>query len=76
MAWSRGSDLMMEIIDVLKEHVPDYELRQSIYKELIVLFEEWDCDTLEECLDEDEAFAEIYEGLREDYSASLEEDDF
>lgn len=68
---------MMEIIGILKEHVPDYEIRQSIYKELIVLFEEWDCDTLEECFEEDEAFSEVYVEMREDYQQSIEdEDDF
>lgn len=66
MGWSSGSSLFSGIIDVLKKTVDD-DSRHQIYEELIELFEDQDCDTLSECLGEDEIFDEVwYEMYPED----------
>lgn len=79
MSWSSGSQLFSEIILSLRETVPEYETRVEIYNKLIRIFEEHDCDTLAECLDEDRAFDDAYfeqypdENLNDVYDASDEE---
>lgn len=56
MGWSTGSLLMSEIIDGLKVTVPDEKVRAEIYQTLIPAFENYDCDNLNDCLEEDSAF--------------------
>jgi len=56
MSWSSGSLLMMDIMNGLIETNLTKEQRTSVYEILIDVFEEADCDTLGECLDEDDAF--------------------
>jgi hypothetical protein len=79
MSWSSGSQLFSEIILTLRETVTDYETRVEIYNKLIGIFEDRDCDTLSECLDEDRAFDDAYfeqypdENLSEVYEYSDEE---
>ena len=70
MGWSSGSRLMSDIIESLLEHVEDEEARRNIYLEIISAFEDADADTLDECLEEDEAFDEAY---RELHPESLED---
>lgn len=71
MGWASGSMLMSEIIATLKSKVDDEDLRAEIYAEIITAFEDYDADTLDECLDEDEAFNEAYNEIHpesdEDY---------
>jgi hypothetical protein len=48
---------MKEVITSLENHIPDlFEIRRRIYVDLIKAFEGDDCDTLEECWGDDEAF--------------------
>ena len=61
MGWSDGSTLMSALINSLVEvHVP-FEQRTKIYSNMIEVFQHEDCDTLEECLDEDPAFDKAME---------------
>lgn len=59
MSWSSGSEIFSEIIESIKT-VVDYDERVNIYEALILVFEDRDCDTLEECIEEDLAFEEAY----------------
>lgn len=66
MGWSTGSSIFDEIMTVLEKNVPDFQSRVDIYKELITIFEDYDCDTLYECHKSgDEAFDEAWEELNE-----------
>jgi hypothetical protein len=56
MGWAKGSGLFEKLIEVLFDKVDDPTAREEIYVEMIGAFEDLDCDTLEECLGEDEAF--------------------
>ena len=60
MGWSRGSQLLEEIIVVLAEAIPDPEVKESVYNELIDMFEDFDCDTINECVGEDPIFDKVY----------------
>jgi hypothetical protein len=60
MGWSTGSRIMAEIIEEVKDLELNYYTEESLYSRLIDIFENWDCDTLDECLGEDAAFDEVY----------------
>jgi hypothetical protein len=58
MGWSGGSELMSEIISAVQalKSTDDAQI-QELYRRMIVEFENnHDCDTLEECLGEDQRF--------------------
>jgi hypothetical protein len=59
MSWSKGSMIMSEIIEALIDTISDDE-RVEVYSALIDIFENYDCDTLNECLEIDEVFDEVY----------------
>lgn len=61
MGWGTGSELMSDIIMDLKNRVPDDKLRQEIYEVLILHFENFDCDTLSDCIEDDEIFKSALE---------------
>lgn len=80
MGWASGSSLFGGIIQDLRE-VTDEDTRVDIYKVLILNFEEFDCDTLDECLGEDNAFDRAWklvgnniEEDEEDYEVDSDED--
>lgn len=50
MGWSTGSDLFAEIAESIERHVHDEQIKINIYYEMISSFEDFDADTLEECL--------------------------
>ena len=50
MGWSTGSDLFAEIAESIERHVHDEQIKINIYYEMISSFEDYDADTLEECL--------------------------
>jgi putative N-acetylmannosamine-6-phosphate epimerase len=56
MGWAGGSELMNEVIGVLKKHVTDADVRVAAYAGLIRAFQNHDCDTLDECEGRDAAF--------------------
>lgn len=59
MSWKSGSEIMSQIISHVKDKM-DAEDRETLYKELITSFEDRDCDTLYECLEEDSAFDKVF----------------
>lgn len=75
MGWSSGSRLMSEIIEAIEDNVSNYETKVEIFKVLIEKFEDYDCDNLNECLDESIAFEEAYKSIHEDYGWDDEEDE-
>ena len=56
MGWSNGSSLMSDIIEAVKPRLAPKSFRQTVYEELIKAFEDYDCDTLDECHGMDTAF--------------------
>lgn len=61
MSWASGSEIFSEIIDVLIDADVDKSARQEIYQRLIEVFEDQDCDTLDECVGKDKAFDIIWQ---------------
>lgn len=62
MGWGSGSELMGDIMYALSKEKVSKRQQRAIYKILIPVFEQHDCDTLEECCD-DEDFKAVYEEL-------------
>ena len=61
MGWAIGSDMIIKIVVVIKAHNIPYEVKKSIYSELIPIFKDYDFDTLEAVLCEDDAFDAAFE---------------
>lgn len=66
MGWAGGSRLFSEVISAIQPEIENAETRKEIYKKLIDAFEEEDCDTLNECCGEDQAYDEAFEELHSD----------
>lgn len=60
MGWSGGAGLFAELIYVVKENVPDDDVRHEIYAHMVDSFIELDWDTLDECLGVDHVYDDIY----------------
>lgn len=59
MSWSHGSELMEKIIQSAQKFILEDDDRTLFYEEMVVTFyEEFDCDTLDECSEIDPAFDE------------------
>jgi hypothetical protein len=74
MGWASGSGLFSDVIRILQKSVKEESVRKKIYKELISAFEDMDCDTLDECVEKDNAFDDVWEWLHPDDEYTDEED--
>jgi hypothetical protein len=61
MGWSSGSRVADDLIKALQESVDDDYVREEFYKKMIEIFEDHDCDTLDECVGVDAAFDSAFE---------------
>ncbi len=68
MAWSTGASIFAEVAETIFRYVPDEDDRKMIYKELVELFQDYDCDNLNECANIDFILDEVLieEGIIED----------
>lgn len=73
MGWATGSAILSDIVDSLKTHLDDVEIRQAVYVELIQLFEAYDCDTMDEV--EDVEFAKLVKEHYADIDDGYSDDD-
>lgn len=70
MGWASGSGILDDVWSAVYTHIPKKQ-RVKVARELIRIFESYDCDTLEECNDG----AEMSEALRlEGYTLSFEDE--
>lgn len=56
MGWSSGTDLMSDVINIIKTNVKNEKSRKDIYTELIEAFEDQDWDCQMECCDLDTVY--------------------
>jgi hypothetical protein len=77
MGWASGSRFAIELIDAAKVTVTNEVERAAFYEKMIYVFEDADCDTLDECVGNDDVFDEVWNELypSDDYS-DLEEEDY
>ena len=61
MGWNSGSRVADDLIKALSETVEDDYVREEFYKKMIEIFEDHDCDTLDECVGVDAAFDSAFE---------------
>jgi hypothetical protein len=67
MSWSSGSLIFRDLINALNDAEVDDSVRSQIYEAMIQTFEDYDCDTLDECLGKDKIFDEVYKELNPEY---------
>ena len=60
MGWSSGSDLFESVAKVIKEHVPDFDMRVAMYRDIIPAFEDADWDTMDEAVGCDPAYDHVF----------------
>ena len=56
MGWASGSGLMSEIIEIVEEHFPSIGEKDELFFNMIKVFADADCDTLDECLGQSPSF--------------------
>jgi hypothetical protein len=63
MSWGRGSELFSDVAEIIAENVVDDNIRRLIYMGLIEAFQNYDCDTLDECMDIDPVLDTLLEAM-------------
>lgn len=58
-----GFRFILDIIDAVVECEIDDETRKMLYEKLIPIFEDEDCDTLDECVGKDYMFDSVFHTL-------------
>jgi hypothetical protein len=79
MGWSSGSKIFDEIAEIIFNIVDDPEDRKLLYSNILGIFADHDCDTLDECDSSDPVLKEVFKemGLIEfDENDEDEEDDW
>jgi len=60
MAFSNGFQILDQIIENLVDSDVSYDDRKIVYEILLEVFEDFDAKNLEECLDMDKAWDEVW----------------
>jgi hypothetical protein len=76
MGWASGSRLAGELISAANMIISSESEREKFFEELIRLFEDYDCDTLDECVGIDPVFDELWNDMhpQDDYYEDDDED--
>ena len=67
-----GSQILDQIIEKLVDSDLPYDERKIVYEVLLEVFEDFDAKNLDECLENDKAFDEVW---NEKYPPEIEEED-
>lgn len=70
MGWQQGPQILDQIIENLVDSDVSYDDRKIVYEILLEVFEDFDAKNLDECLDLDKAFDEVW---NEKYPPEVEE---
>ena len=66
-------EILDRIVQIINENIADFDTKRDIYTSLIALFEEFDCDDIDQLLGEDEVFDFAFKQLY-DIPDPLEDD--
>lgn len=66
MGWSSGSRVFGEVVELIVDNVPNVAAREAIYRGMIDIFENADCDTLCECYEIDPVLDDILNEIYDD----------
>lgn len=69
-SWTTGPQILDQIIENLVDSDVSYDDRKVVYEILLEVFEDFDAKNLDECLDLDKAFDEVW---NEKYPPEIEE---
>ena len=70
MAFTNGSQIFGQVVEQLVDSDVSYDDRKIVYEVLLEVFEDFDAKNLDECLDLDKAFDEVW---NEKYPPEVEE---
>ena len=70
MAFTNGSQIFGQFVEQLVDSDVSYDDRKIVYEVLLEVFEDFDAKNLDECLDLDKAFDEVW---NEKYPPDVEE---
>ena len=59
-SWTTSSQILDQIIENLVDSDVSYDDRKVVYEVLLEVFEDFDAKNLDECLDLDKAFDEVW----------------
>ena len=74
-SWVAGSSIMSDIINSINNNVNQKDVRISIYEDLIDIFENYECEGLADCIDEDKDFKIAYYNYHDLHVEEYVEDD-
>ena len=74
MGWATGSSIMGNIVGDLEDSPLSHTQRVLVYEILIDQFENYDCDTLDECVGADPAFDEAMVNTGHEVAVEDEDD--
>ena len=63
MGWASGTDVMIGIIITIKKHISNSNTRRKIYSDVMDILDNQGWDDFKGCLDEDEAYDEIFNDM-------------
>ena len=72
MDLTTGSQILDQIIEKLVDSEVSYDDRKIVYEILLEVFEDFDAKNLEECLDNDKAWDEVW---NEKYPPEMEDEE-
>ena len=72
MDLTTGSQILDQIIEKLVDREVSYDDRKIVYEILLEVFEDFDAKNLEECLDNDKAWDEVW---NEKYPPEMEDEE-
>lgn len=76
MGWASGSLVMEKVIHAVEKTSLDEEEKVCLYLKLIDAFEDADCDTLDECVGESDAFDSAMLSLGYGNDGLIDEDEY
>lgn len=71
-SWTTGSQILGQIIENLVDSDVSYDDRKIVYEILLEVFEDFDAKNLDECLDNDKAWDEVW---NEKYPPEMEDEE-
>lgn len=75
MAWEDGSELLSQLIEVIKDGIADAEIRSDLYEAIMETLQEHDYNAFGECRGIDKAFDAAWEEIYGDWDDDHEDAD-
>ena len=75
MGWAAGTELMTGVIELAQDYIPDEDDRSEFYKKFVKLMKAQDWSEMDEVLELDDVYDDMYESMFGDEDDAVDEDD-